>query len=222
VKKSILILSGGLDSAVAAWIAKEKTVPLLALTFDYGQKASLKEQEASRKIAGRLAVPHRVLSLSWLKELTKTALVSGEMALPKPKESDLDVVSSSLKFAESVWVPNRNGLFLNIAASFAESLEAEILVTGFNAEEGITFPDNSSPFVQATNEFFWYSTRNKIRVESPTLHWNKMEIARRAKELNLPIEELWFCYEGGSQPCRACESCLRNFRAFREAGIHAG
>jgi 7-cyano-7-deazaguanine synthase len=189
------------------------------LTFDYSQKASRKEQEAAQKIARSLGVAHRVLSLPWLAELTTTALVAPHRDLPKIKESELDDLSAARKSAEAVWVPNRNGLFLNIAACYAEALDAEVLVTGFNAEEGITFPDNSAPFVRAADEFFWYSTQKKIRVVSHTLNWNKAEIVRKAVELGVPLKDLWFCYEGGKTPCRRCESCLRAFRAFREAGI---
>ena len=216
---SILILSGGLDSTVSSYIAAKETRPLLALTFDYGQRAAAREKEASRKIADRLKVPHRVLGLPWLAEITKTSLVAKETALPHPKEDELDDPSKGQATAAAVWVPNRNGLFLNIAASYAEALNAEILVTGFNAEEGITFPDNSAPFIQSANEFFWYSTQKKIRVVSYTISWNKIEIARKARDLEIPLNEIWFCYEGKNEPCRLCESCLRAFRAFREAGI---
>lgn len=218
MKKSILILSGGLDSTVSSWIVREKTQPLLALTFDYGQRASLREQEASRKVAQQLSVPHRILSLPWLSELTSTALVNHEKEVPCLREEDLNDQATTLKSASSVWVPNRNGLFLNIAAAFAESLEADLVVTGFNAEEGNTFPDNSAPFVEIGNQFFSYATQRHIRVESYTLHWNKTEIVKKAMALNIELKDLWFCYEGGEVPCRRCESCLRAFRAFREAG----
>lgn len=216
---SILILSGGLDSTVSSYIAARETRPLLALTFDYGQRAAVREKEASRRIADRLKVPHRVLILPWLAEITKTSLVDKNTSLPHPKEDELDDPAKGKAGAAAVWVPNRNGLFLNIAASYAESLGAEILVTGFNAEEGIAFPDNSAPFIQSANEFFWYSTQKKIRVVSPAISWNKVEIARKARSLGIPLNEIWFCYDGKKEPCRLCESCLRAFRAFREAEI---
>lgn len=217
--KSILILSGGLDSTVSSYVAKKETEPVLALTFDYGQRAAHRECEASSKIAKRLNVLHRVIALPWLGELTRTALVSRDVPLPTPQEKDLDDPARNRKSASAVWVPNRNGLFLNVGASFAESLGAQILVTGFNVEEGTTFPDNSAPFVHAANEFFWYSTQGKISVQSFTLHLNKVEIVRQAQELDVPLSEIWFCYEGGEAPCRRCESCVRAFRALREAGL---
>ena len=202
-------------------MALEMTEPLLALTFDYGQRAAIREKEAARKTAARLKVPHRVLDIPWLGEATHTSLVSGNSSLPKLKERDLDDFKKGLRSAAAVWVPNRNGLFLNIGACFAESLGAEFLVTGFNAEEGITFPDNSAPFVRSADEFFWYSTQKRIRVQSYTIHWNKIEIAQKARDLQIPPEDVWFCYDGGDNPCKTCESCLRATRAFRAMGIAA-
>jgi 7-cyano-7-deazaguanine synthase len=219
--KSILILSGGLDSAVSAWMEHQETErrPVLALTFDYGQRASRKEQEAARKTAEHLKIAHRILSIPWLAELTTTSLVAHDTPLPHLQEKELDDLTKSKKSAAAVWVPNRNGIFLNIAAAYAEALGASTLITGFNAEEGVTFPDNSAPFVRAADEFFWYSTQNQVKVLSHTLKWNKADIARKAVELKIPLADLWFCYEGGDAPCGRCESCMRDFRAFREAGI---
>lgn len=220
--KSILILSGGLDSTVSSFIAKQETDPILALTFDYGQRAAERERDTAGRISKRLGVPHRTIELPWLKELTKTGLVNADAKLPALKERDLDDPAKGRKSAEAVWVPNRNGLFLNVAASFAEPLGAEVLITGFNAEEGVTFPDNSAAFVRSADDFFWFSTLKKIRVVSYTLAWSKKEIAAKAKSLGLTIGDVWFCYEGGPSPCKSCESCLRAFRAFRETGMTGG
>lgn len=217
--KSILILSGGLDSTVSSFLAVRETEPVLALTFDYGQRAAEREKAAARRAAERLRVPHKTLVLPWLKELTHTSLVDTGIPLPAVREKDLDDPVRGRRSAEAVWVPNRNGLFLNIAASFAESLGAEVLVTGFNAEEGVTFPDNSAAFVRSADDFFWFSTLSKVRVTSYTLGWSKRDIAAQAKKLGLSPEDVWFCYEGGDAPCKACESCLRACRAFREAGL---
>ncbi|MBI4197354.1 MAG: 7-cyano-7-deazaguanine synthase QueC [Deltaproteobacteria bacterium] len=216
---SILILSGGLDSTVSSWIAREQTKPVLALTFDYGQRAVKREIEAAKYQADLMGVSHRIIALPWLSEITKTSLVNQREKIPSLAEEDLDNTDKTFPSAQAVWVPNRNGIFLNIAAAFAESAGAETLVTGFNEEEGITFPDNSTPFVHAANEFFWYSTLSRVKVMSFTVAMNKREIANKAKALGINFEKIWFCYEGGSSPCRQCESCSRSFRAFREIGI---
>jgi 7-cyano-7-deazaguanine synthase len=195
-----------------------ETRPILALTFDYGQRAADREKAAAKKTADLMEVPHKILALPWLKELTHTSLVDTRSALPKVAERDLDDPAKGRESAKAVWVPNRNGLFLNIGACFAESLGAEVLVTGFNAEEGVTFPDNSAAFARSADDFFWFSTLSKVRVTSYTQGWTKREIAERAKELGIRPRDVWFCYQGGPEPCKSCESCLRAFRAFRETG----
>ncbi len=217
--KSILILSGGLDSTVSAWIAREQTQPLLALTFDYGQRAVIREIESATATCKILGVRHKVISLPWLSEMTDTALVNRKQPLPMLKESELDSAKTQAT-AKAVWVPNRNGVFLNIGAATAESLGADLLVTGFNREEGTTFPDNSAPFVRAADEFFWYSTLSKVKVLSYTQAMTKREIAARARALGIDLEKIWFCYEGGEKPCRKCESCARFYRAVADLAPH--
>ena len=107
--RSIILLSGGLDSLVSLGLSKEKYNVALALTFDYGQKSASQEIEASRKICEYYGIEHKVIKLDWLREITHTAIVT-EDALPEGIQES----------SKSVWVPNRNGLFLNIAASFAD------------------------------------------------------------------------------------------------------
>lgn len=220
-KKAIIILSGGLDSSVALYLAKESYDFALALTFDYGQRAVLKEKEAAQKICKKFNVPHKFISIPWLKEITQTALVNSSENLPQLKQNELDNLSVGLKSANAVWVPNRNGVFINIAASFAESFAAEVIITGFNAEEAITFPDNSSDFIKRINESLFYSTQNHCRVEAPTISMNKSEIVKEALKLKFPFEYLWSCYEGGEMMCGKCESCLRSKRAYLENHLEA-
>ena len=214
--KAIIILSGGLDSTVALYLAKEKYELNLALTFDYGQRSAKKEYEAAKKFCEILQLPHRLIELPWLKEITQTALVNSSEVLPQLQSNELDNMTVALKSASAVWVPNRNGVFINIAASFAESLSAKVIITGFNAEEADTFPDNSEIFVKQINESLFYSTQNHCFVEAPTISMNKTEIVKEAIRLKLPFENLWSCYEGGEKMCGKCESCLRSKRAFSE------
>ncbi len=216
---AIVILSGGLDSATALYLSHSSFRIVKTLTFDYGQRAVAREINAAREISSILSIPHTVFTLPWVSEITRTALVNRQNCLPHPSESDLNRQDVGMENAKSVWVPNRNGLFLNIGATIAEAEGIDSLITGFNAEEAATFPDNSEAFLKAANEFFAYATLKKIKVESPTLTLTKAEIAFRARELGIPFSKLWFCYEGEAIPCRRCESCRRNFRAFRQVGI---
>jgi len=204
--KGVAILSGGLDSTVSLAAATRKMDVVLALTFDYGQRAARRERTASAKIARHYRVPHRVIPIPWLAGLTSTALVNRRAQLPLNEMSEHS--------AKAVWVPNRNGVFIEIAAAHAESLGAERLITGFNKEEAVTFPDNSTAYVSAINYALSYSTANGVRVVSFTGNLEKKGIVNLGRRLNAPLKHIWPCYEGGKRWCGECESCLRSLRAL--------
>lgn len=217
--KSILLLSAGLDSAVSMAVAARETEIARALTLDYGQRAAAREIEQSRRLASHFGVAHEVIRLDFLARLTATALVNSSETVPEPDEGDLDDVRGrALDTARKVWVPNRNGLFINIAAAFAEALGAELIVTGFNAEEAATFPDNTPQFVEAANQALAYSTLNRVRVVSYTQNLSKAEIVDLGAELGVPFEHIWSCYHGAERMCGRCESCRRLIRALKCSG----
>lgn len=215
-KKSVILLSAGLDSSVNFYIALQKTEVVLALTFDYGQKAATKEIEKSKILCEINKIQHQVIEVPWLKNLGQSSLTQSELKIPQGSEVSIADKNISLNTAKSVWVPNRNGLFLNIAASFAESLKADMIIPGFNAEEAATFPDNSFEFLKATQKTFFYSTQNHIDVQCYTIDSLKKDIVKLGIEYKVPFEKLWFCYQNKDKWCGQCESCLRAYRAFSE------
>jgi 7-cyano-7-deazaguanine synthase len=212
----IVLLSGGLDSTVSLALFLETGEIDLALTFDYGQRARDQEIIASRLIAKHYNIPHQIVALPFLKEQTHSALVNYSADLPQLEIETLDdIEGEALKSAHQVWVPNRNGLFMNIAAVFAENMGKTVtIITGFNQEEAATFPDNSQEFMIAMNQCFKYSTQNEVRVASPTAALTKTEIVSEGLRLSVPFDKLWSCYEKGEHLCGYCESCLRLKRAL--------
>ena len=206
-KKSIILLSGGLDSAAVLGLCKEEYNISLALTFNYGQKTAIKEIEASQKLCKHYDVEHKIINLDWLKEITQTALVSQE-----------EIATSNLGTADSaknVWVPNRNGLFLNIAAAFADSYNYNYILFGANKDEGRTFPDNTEDFRKRMTSVFEFSTLNHPIVVAPLLNYNKDDIVRMSIERSIPLEYIHSCYSSTSGiHCGKCESCLHLKRAL--------
>jgi 7-cyano-7-deazaguanine synthase len=200
MSRAIILLSGGLDSLVSLGLSQGVE---LALTFDYGQKAAQAEISASKKICEYYGVAHRVIELNWLKEITHTALV-GAQELPSG-------IDSPVESAKAVWVPNRNGLFLNIAAAFADANEQEQdydrIIIGANKEEAQTFPDNTREFIDRINAEFEFSTLKKPKVEAPLIDLDKKEIVKKALEAGIPLELAMSCYNGTN--CGVCESCVR-------------
>jgi 7-cyano-7-deazaguanine synthase len=219
-RKAVVLLSSGLDSSVNLFEAAQKEEVVLALTFNYGQKAAQKEIEHSAKLADYLKIPHKVLSLPWFKDFNKSSLLVDSEAVPTGKNVDIQSHEQSLQTAKSVWVPNRNGIFLNIGAAFAEALGAQIVIPGFNAEEATTFPDNSEAFMKELTTSLSYSTANHVQVECFTVKLQKPDIVKKGMALNMPWHLLWPCYFSKEKWCGECESCLRSKRAFSVAGVH--
>jgi 7-cyano-7-deazaguanine synthase len=217
---SVVLLSSGLDSTVNLFEAHRKGSVRLVLTFDYGQRARLKEIEKSRQLCSQLGLSHRVVELPFFKDLGVSSLVDGTKSLPTGPEIGIDDEDLSKKSARSVWVPNRNGIFLNIAAGFAESLKADVVIPGFNLEEAQTFPDNTQGFLEQLTQSFFFSTSNRVRAICYTTQMNKTEIVRRGIELQVPFQSTWPCYQAFENWCGVCESCRRAERAFLANGLH--
>lgn len=206
---AVALLSGGLDSGVAAACAREAGHSLAAcLFFDYGQRARHREQSAAQALARRWQAPFATIALPWLGELAARAgsALVGRNALPcgtveRPGDE---------RSARAVWVPARNAVFVAIAAAHAEACGASLVIAGFNREEAATFPDNSASFVRAADAFLALGTQNGVTVVSPTLAWDKAAIKAEAKRLGFAPADFWSCYDGGAEPCGRCESCLRS------------
>lgn len=217
--ESIVLLSGGLDSAVVLSIALEKTAVKLALSFSYGQRAASREIEAAGKLAKYYGVEHEILSLDWLGKLSGDTGALFDAAKPLPKLSVEDIASegpAARESARAVWVPNRNALFISIAAAYADARRWAVIVAGFNREEAATFPDNTPYFVSAMNSLLKYSTMTRPRVESYTINMDKNAIFKEGRRRGIPLEHCWSCYDGAETQCGVCESCVRFRRAARE------
>jgi 7-cyano-7-deazaguanine synthase len=206
-RASVVLMSGGLDSAVNLAEAAARTKPALALTFDYGQRAAPRELEAGASLAKYYGVRHQIIELPWFTELLPEAIGGGG----EPADADVS--------DEAVWVPNRNGVFVAVGAAYAEALGASLLITGFNAEEAVAFPDNSREYIDAANLALSYSTKGAVELFSFTAEMAKVDIVRRAVELNVPLEMTYSCYEGRERMCGLCPSCRRTVIAIAGAGV---
>lgn len=197
MSRGIILLSGGLDSLVSLGLGGYSVE--LALTFDYGQKSAKYEIDASKKICDFYNIKHKVIELDWLKNITHTALVA-DVDLPDKIDENS---------AKNVWVPNRNGLFLNIAGSFADGEDYDYILIGANKEEAGTFSDNTQTFVDRVNAEFEYSTNKRPKVVAPLINYDKNDIVKLALKNNIPLNLVKSCYAGGEKHCGKCESCIR-------------
>ncbi|GIW71706.1 MAG: 7-cyano-7-deazaguanine synthase [Planctomycetota bacterium] len=214
------LLSGGLDSTVATALAARTAPVVRALTIDYGQRAAARELEAARAIAAALGIPHQVVHLPFLGELGRNALTQHSLEVPRTRPEELEG-AQALARAERVWVPNRNGVMLAVAAALAEGLGAGCVIMGFNREEAQTFPDNSYEFLLAARAALRYSTRGRVTLQSPTVGMDKAELLEAGRRAGAPLAHIWVCYLGEEEHCGQCESCQRLVRALERAGARA-
>jgi 7-cyano-7-deazaguanine synthase len=213
---AIALLSSGLDSTVAFKKAFDTFDQMICITFDYGQRAAPREIENAASICKKYKCDHQVIQLPWYR--TFSGSLTGTEDLPEPSMSDLDDLEKCLDTAHSVWVPARNMVFLSIASSFAEAHNYGHIVVGFDAEEGLTFPDNTPEFIHLFDKALEYGTLNHPTIFAPLADLDKEAIVRLGLKIQAPMEYSWSCYTSDPVPCGVCESCMRRKRAFSRAG----
>jgi 7-cyano-7-deazaguanine synthase len=195
--KSIALVSGGLDSLVSLARAMQERDVRLVLFFDYGQRARDSERVSAMSAASYYGIPFDEVDIGWLGTLAPAG-----MRYHGGEEAPLCTL-------DDVWIPNRNGVFVNVAAAYAEGRGCDTVITGFNREEAMEFPDNSADYVTRVNTALALSTRNAVRVESFTLDFDKREIIRLGMQLKAPLSIVWSCYRSGERMCGECASCAR-------------
>jgi len=213
--KAVALVSGGLDSMVAAAIARESGFALLALTVDYGQRHRIEIDAAERIAAALGAERHIVLPLD-LRAFGGSALTA-EIDVPKKGVGD-DVPVT--------YVPARNTIFLSIALGWAEAAGASEIYIGVNALDYSGYPDCRPDFVAAFEQLAALATKagtegRAFRVAAPLLHMSKADIVREAARLGLDAGLSWSCYDPapGGRHCGLCDSCRLRARGFEEAGL---
>jgi 7-cyano-7-deazaguanine synthase len=201
--RSLALVSGGLDSIVSlARAVKERSVESV-MFFDYGQRARESERVSSMNAANYYGLPFQDLDVRWLESLSPAGMQVSNAPDRRAEKTD------ALQALDEVWIPNRNGVFINIAAAYAERYACDTIVTGFNREEAVEFPDNSQDYVERVNRALELSTRNRVRVESFTIDLDKRAILRLGLELHAPLSIVWSCYRSGQRMCGRCASCRR-------------
>jgi 7-cyano-7-deazaguanine synthase len=213
--KAVALLSGGLDSMVAAATAREAGCSLLALTVDYGQRHRIELQAAARIAAMLSAERHVVLPLD-LRPFGGSALTA-DIAVPKSGLRDEIPVT---------YVPARNTIFLSLALGWAEAAGAADIYIGVNALDYSGYPDCRPDFIAAFEGLAALATRagdegGRFRIATPLLHMTKAEIVLEARRLGLDAGLSWSCYDPAPEGmhCGLCDSCRLRSRGFEEAGL---
>lgn len=205
--KAIVLLSGGVDSAVALWWAKRRW-RVYALTFKFGGLNS-NEAESARKLA-RLAkvVRHITVDVKFLKQISE--LRGRRDAAGQPRES-----------YPSTYIPSRNAIFFGIASYYAEIYGARYIVTGHLARD--PFPDSKPAYVKAMNvalsQGSWLGKKYRTKILMPFAHSSKAVILRIGAKLNVPLASTWSCHTNRKNPCGKCKGCISRSIAFKDLGL---
>lgn len=217
MKRAVVLLSGGLDSSVALWLAKSQGYELYTLSFNYGQKHN-RELDAAKRLAALAGVKtHRVINLN-LDQWGGSSLTDKSMEI-----EDGDITRTDIPIT---YVPARNMVFLSIAASFAETIEARHIFIGVSEVDYSGYVDCREEFISAMEAAINKGTvmgaakNQSIKIHAPFIHKTKTQEIILGLELGVPFEETWSCYRGGEQPCNTCDSCLLRAKAFKDAGTY--
>lgn len=214
MKKAIVLLSGGLDSATTLYYVKSKGYAPYCLIFQYGQRHDKEIRQAVR-IAKHAKVPYQILkiNLPW----QGSALLDKRTKLPNRKvfkRNDIPVT----------YVPARNIIFLSFAVSFAEAIGAQAVFIGANAIDYSGYPDCRPQFFKAFSKVARQGLKtgvegHAIKIVTPLVRLTKKEIVKLGLKLGVPYHLTWSCYAGGKSPCLHCESCMLRLKGFRELGL---
>ncbi len=213
---AVVSLSGGLDSCVAAAMARAGGFELALLHADYGQLTEQRERRAFDAIADHYAVPpHRRLVISFenLRQIGGSALTDPSIPLP---EGDLHREGVPVSY-----VPFRNAHLLATCVSWAEVLGASAIFVGFVEEDSSGYPDCREAFLRSFEQTANLGTKpvTRLAFHAPLLHLRKADIVRQGLALGAPLHLSWSCYQGEQAACGRCDSCALRLRGFKEAGI---
>ena len=217
MKKAIVLLSGGLDSTTALYLAKSQGFDeIYALTFEYGQKHD-RELRAACAVARAAGVKEHKFVTLLLNQWDGCSLTDEKMDI---KDGDL-----AREGIPDTYVPARNMVFLSVAASYADALGVTDIFLGVSEVDYSGYVDCREEFIRSMEQTINLGTvlgaerHRHITLHAPFMHMAKADEVRLGMSLGVDYSLTWTCYRGGERPCGTCDSCLLRAKAFAEAGV---
>ena len=217
MSKAVVLLSGGLDSATTAAIARAEGYKLFAISFDYGQRHS-REIESARAVAKSLGVEDHIIISFDLRKFGASALTD---EIDVPIDRDSDEMGADIPVT---YVPARNTIFLSFALAYAESIGAQDIFIGVSQVDYSGYPDCRSEFIEAFENVANLATKagveghSNFTIHTPLINLSKAETIKKGLELGVDYSLTWSCYMGGEKACGRCDSCKLRLAGFAEAG----
>ena len=212
-KKAICILSGGMDSTLASYMAKNDEYEIIAVHFNYGQRTQDRELKAFRDICDDLKILEKYeIDIPFFTQIGASALT----------DKTIDVPTGGIEAGVPItYVPFRNGIFLSITAAIAEKEGATAMYIGVVQEDSSGYPDCTDQFIQDITKAINQGTKEETKIEiiTPLVHLTKAQIVEEAIKLNVPLEHTWSCYKEEEVACGVCDSCRLRLNGFKIAGV---
>ncbi len=209
--RSIVLLSGGLDSTVAFYQALDEVKVAMAISFDYGQRHKV-ELDYANATAVRENVAHRIVDMTSIGRLLKgSALTDDTWEVPEGHYAE-----ESMK---QTIVPNRNTIMLSMAVGAAIGIGAKQVWAAMHAGDHPIYPDCRPEFIDKLNQLIPIATESKVQIVTPFIDMTKQEIIRIGFRLGVNFSDTWSCYKGGDMHCGRCGTCVERAEAFHLAGV---
>jgi len=216
-EKTVILFSGGLDSSTALYWAKRKFSAVLAMMVNYSQRHVI-ETEMAQQVAKNLDVEAHLIQFP-LKNIVYSALIDKDEKIPESLKT-----SKNTDGVPFTYVPFRNGIFLSLAAAFAESRGIFNIVTGFNLIDTPDYPDTTEAFTKKMEDAINQGTSASItgktfKIHTPLMGKSKKEIIQMGLELGVDYSYSISCYRGEEIPCLKCPSCDIRDNAFKQINM---
>lgn len=211
-KKAVCIMSGGMDSTLAAYMMRDEGYEIIGLHFNYEQRTQSKELEAFNAICKELNVKNPyIVNLDFFRDIGVSALT----------DKSIEVPTSGIEEGVPVtYVPFRNGIFISLATAVAEKEGAEVLSIGVVEEDSSGYPDCREEYILSMQNSINLGTKDEthLEIKMPLVHLKKSQIVQESIQRNVALELTWSCYQSEDKACGVCDSCRLRLNGFKQAG----
>jgi len=211
---SVIIVSGGMDSVTLLhYLIKSKQITPAIITFAYNQKHDKEVMCAKENVSILNCKNHVILDISFLKSIfDRSSLISSHIEIPTIQEVAGDPQPST-------YVPNRNMIFLSLAAAYAENIGVKDVFYGAQKHDTYGYWDTTPHFVAQLNNVYEQNRKTPIQVKAPFINYSKTEILKLGMSLGVDYAKTWSCYRGETYACGSCPTCSERLKAFTDSGL---
>ena len=211
MKKVVVVLSGGMDSATTLYQAIKDGFDPYTISFNYGQRHK-KELDYAKELCENISINHKVVDITNLTEvINKSALTNADIDVPEGHYAQ-----ENMKITV---VPNRNMIMLSLATAWAESMGLKTVYYACHANDRAIYPDCRAEFVTALSQATQLGTYSQVKILAPYVNKLKADIVAIGHALGIDYQRTWSCYEGLEKHCGQCGTCQERKEAFQIAGV---